>query len=222
MSLFTFSYKLIHFFETKFSKKKEGNKKLSDPRMSMGESLLVNNFYLNVRNPVKEKTYLKIGDACMIDGTFTFETPNGAVTIGDRVFIGKGNVICINKVDIASDVFISWGCYIFDNDSHSLDYRHRLIDMQNHLNDWKNGLQDCNTTKDWGNVNSAAIKICRYVWIGMECKILKGVTIGEGAIVGAGSVVTKDVEPWTIVAGNPAKIVKIIPVELRKSDIQIH
>ena len=42
----------------------------------------------------------------------------------------------------------------------------------------------------------------------MNCIILKGVTIGEGAIVGAGSVVTKDVPAWTVVAGNPAKIVK--------------
>ena len=42
----------------------------------------------------------------------------------------------------------------------------------------------------------------------MNCIILKGVTIGEGAIVGAGSVVTKDVPAWTVVAGNPARVVK--------------
>ena len=46
--------------------------------------------------------------------------------------------------------------------------------------------------------------------IGMNCIILKGVTIGEGAIVGAGSVVTKDVPAWTVVAGNPAIFVKKI------------
>jgi galactoside O-acetyltransferase len=46
--------------------------------------------------------------------------------------------------------------------------------------------------------------------------VLKGVTIGEGAIVGARSVVTKDVPPWTIAAGNPARVVKEIPFELRK------
>ena len=48
-------------------------------------------------------------------------------------------------------------------------------------------------------------------WIGFNSIILKGVTIGEGAIVGAGSVVTKDVPPYTIVAGNPARIVREIP-----------
>ena len=64
--------------------------------------------------------------------------------------------------------------------------------------------------KDWSNVNSAPITICDDAWIGMNCIILKGVTIGEGAIVGAGSVVTKDVPAWTVVAGNPARVVKKI------------
>ena len=46
------------------------------------------------------------------------------------------------------------------------------------------------------------------VWIGMDATILKGVTIGENSIVAAGSLVTKDVEPNTIVGGNPAKTIK--------------
>ena len=46
------------------------------------------------------------------------------------------------------------------------------------------------------------------MWIGFESVILAGVTIGEGAIVGAKSVVRKDVEPWTVVAGNPAVVIK--------------
>ena len=49
------------------------------------------------------------------------------------------------------------------------------------------------------------------MWIGFDVTILKGVTIGEGAVIGAKSVVTKDVEPWTVVAGNPAVVVKYLP-----------
>ncbi|MBK8021791.1 MAG: hypothetical protein IPK19_10285 [Chloroflexi bacterium] len=54
----------------------------------------------------------------------------------------------------------------------------------------------------------APIRICDKAWIGFNAVILKGVTIGEGAIVGAGSVVTKDVPAWTVVAGNPARIIR--------------
>lgn len=54
----------------------------------------------------------------------------------------------------------------------------------------------------------APITVEDGVWIGARAIILPGVTIGEGAVVGAGSVVTKDVEPWTVVGGNPAKVIK--------------
>ncbi|MFM6860620.1 MAG: DapH/DapD/GlmU-related protein [Dolichospermum sp.] len=46
------------------------------------------------------------------------------------------------------------------------------------------------------------------VWIGSGCQILDGITIGKGAIIGAGSVVTKDVEPYSVVAGVPSKLIK--------------
>jgi maltose O-acetyltransferase len=49
------------------------------------------------------------------------------------------------------------------------------------------------------------------VWIGNRAIILPGVTIGAGAVVGAGSVVTRDVPPFTVVAGNPAKVLKALP-----------
>lgn len=57
------------------------------------------------------------------------------------------------------------------------------------------------------------ITICNDVWVGAGAIILNGITIGEGAVVGAGSVVTKDVEPYTIVAGNPAKKIKDVNIE---------
>ena len=57
--------------------------------------------------------------------------------------------------------------------------------------------------------------ICDKSWIGFNSILLKGITIGEGAIIGAGSVVTKDVPPWTIVAGNPAQIIREISLNER-------
>lgn len=54
------------------------------------------------------------------------------------------------------------------------------------------------------------VHICRRAWIGAGATILPGVTVGENSVVGAGSVVTRDVEPNTIVAGNPAKLIRKI------------
>ena len=72
--------------------------------------------------------------------------------------------------------------------------------------------------KDWSNVQITPVVICDRSWIGARSIILKGVTIGEGAIVGAGSVVTSDVPPWTIVGGNPARVIRALTDEERKAD----
>jgi len=61
---------------------------------------------------------------------------------------------------------------------------------------------------DGNNVESGAVEIGDHVWIGERVIILKGVTIGDDSIIGAGSVVTKDVSKNVIVAGNPAKYIR--------------
>ena len=96
-----------------------------------------------------------------------------------------------------------------DNNAHSLKWSERKNDVL----DWKRGIEEnkIGAYKVWENVKSAPIIIKDKSWIGFEVVILKGVTIGEGAIVASRSVVTKDVSAWTIVAGNPAKVVRIIP-----------
>jgi len=77
---------------------------------------------------------------------------------------------------------------IFDNNSHGLSYENR----------------------DMSKDDVAPIIIEDHAWIGMNSIILKGVTIGKGAVVAAGSIVTKDVPPMTLVAGNPARIIRRI------------
>lgn len=57
------------------------------------------------------------------------------------------------------------------------------------------------------------IKICKNVWLGEGVKVLKGVTIGENSVIGAGSIVTKDIPANVIAAGNPAKIINKLPLK---------
>lgn len=153
---------------------------------------------------------IEIGEASMVGCNFIFESEGGFIKIGKRTFINEGtNLISRNYIEIGNDVTIGWGCYIYDHNSHSLNWEDRIDDIKNVRDDYLAG-RSFIYSKDWSNVKSAPIKICDRAWIGFDALIMKGVTVGEGAIVAAKSVVTKDVSPWTIVAGNPARIVKNI------------
>lgn len=171
-------------------------------------SILTNTFSLRLDVP-KDKVYLTIDKDCIIGGSFIFESQEGYVSIGEKTYIGNSTFICRTNIDIGNNVTIAWGCTIYDHDSHSLDYLERRKDISDEFTNIKAGKNFIHN-KNWNVVNTQPIKICDDAWIGMNCIVLKGVIIGEGAIVGAGSVVTKDVPAWTVVAGNPAKVVKYL------------
>lgn len=177
--------------------------------ISFKTSSNIRNLNISVRNPSKGKKYILIGENCHITGNFIFEIKEGKITIGNRTFIGGGTFICIDEIQIGSDVMFSWGCTVVDNNSHS----HIWSERKNDVTDWKSGLDEnkIGAYKDWSSVKRGKIIIKDKAWIGFNSIILKGVTIGEGAIVGAGSVISKDVPDWTVVAGNPAKIIREIP-----------
>ncbi|MCH5225010.1 MAG: acyltransferase [Muribaculaceae bacterium] len=129
--------------------------------------------------------------------------------MGDNCYIGNSSFISVSEIIIGNNVTIAWGCTIYNHNSHSLDYLDRRKDLIDQRNDYFNK-KPLTRSKDWSKVITKPIIIEDDVWIGFNCIILKGVKIGEGAIVAAGSVVTKDVQPWTMVGGNPAKLIKHI------------
>lgn len=172
-------------------------------------TILLPSFDIRLDNPVLNRVYLQIGKDCVINGQFIFESSEGSIKIGHHCHIGQSKLISRSMIEIGNNVTIAWDCTIYDHDSHSLNYMDRRQDIDLELEDIRNG-RSMTSNKDWSTVNSKPIHVEDDVWIGMNCIILKGVTIGRGAIVGAGSVVTKDVQPWTVVAGNPARIVKRI------------
>ena len=166
-------------------------------------------FNVDLRFPKQGHMYLETGSHCVLEGNYYFETSGGHIRIGDRVHIGNSSFISINEIMIEDDVTIAWDCLIYDHNSHSTDWEERKNDTEQEYQDICAGLNPI-ANKNWSVVKSAPIHICSKAWIGHGVTILKGVTIGEGAIVGAGSGVTKDVEPWTIVGGNPAKLIRRI------------
>jgi acetyltransferase-like isoleucine patch superfamily enzyme len=180
-----------------------------------GDSHFFKNFYLSVAKPVDKNIYLNIGDDSILDCKVIFETHTGQVKVGNNAYIGASNIICKSKVEFGDNVFVAWGCYFYDHDSHSIDYREREKDITQQLLDYRAGKHFIEN-KNWEVVNTKPITIEANAWIGMNCIILKGVTIGEGAIIGAGSVVTRNIPAWTVAGGNPAKIIKEIPDEYRR------
>ena len=164
-------------------------------------------FNLDLRDPDEAKTYLTIGADSFIGGSFVFERGSGHISIGERVHIGASTFISVDGIEIGDDVTIAWGCTVYDHNSHSTDWLQRRSDTSREISDLRSGAPSI-ASKDWSCVKAMPITIKDKAWIGFNCIVLKGVTIGEGAVVGAGSVVTKDVEPWTVVGGNPAKVLK--------------
>lgn len=196
--------KIIQFFH------KRNLDKLKTFYRVTNNTILTRAFNIRLDNPVPDRKYLTIGADCIISGNFIFESREGKITVGDHTYIGSSMFISRSAITIGNNVTIAWGCTIYDHDSHSLDYLERRKDIDDELRDIRAGASFI-ANKNWDCVNSRPIHIHDDAWIGMNCIILKGVTVGRGAIVGAGSVVTRDVPPWTLVAGNPARVIKELP-----------
>ena len=118
-------------------------------------------------------------------------TPTARIRLGDRVGLSNSVIVAGNSIEIGEDTIIGSGVMILDNDFHVMGTGFSWV-------------SECST-------NSKPIKIGRGCFIGSRSMILKGVTLGDRAIIGAGAVVTKDVPAYSLAAGNPARIVRTIP-----------
>jgi acetyltransferase-like isoleucine patch superfamily enzyme len=154
---------------------------------------------------MRASSKLSVGEGSIVEGSLISEREGSEIIIGANTFIGESLIASANRIEIGDDVLIAWGCNIVDHNSHSIVWRDRQMDVRN----WYVG------RKDWSHVITKPVRIGDKCWIGFNVAILKGVQIGEGAVIGAGSVVTKDVSPWTVVVGNPARMVREISVEDR-------
>jgi acetyltransferase-like isoleucine patch superfamily enzyme len=141
--------------------------------------------------------FKKLGKSVMIDYQTYFRYPR-KISIGSNVSINRGTKIFASyhykeaEIIIGNDISIGPEVVIF-----SAGHDHQFINLPD---------------------IAKTIKINDCVWIGGRSVILPGVEIGEGAVIGAGSIVTKNIPPYTIAAGNPAKAIKPRTIKSQQSN----
>jgi len=118
-------------------------------------------------------------------------TSTARLTLGDRVGISSSTIVAGNSIEIGEDTILGAGSLVLDNDFHAPGPGFSWLTEY--------------------SKNSKPVKIGRGCFIGARSIILKGVTLGDRVIIGAGSVVTKDIPAYSIAAGNPARIFGTIP-----------
>ena len=156
-----------------------------------------------LHNLLDDKNAISIGNDTHILAELIVFPSGGSINIGNECYISESTRIwSFKSISIGNRVLISHGVNIFDSQTHSFSASKRnkhfkQIFSTGHPSDI--------------DLGEKPVVIEDDVWIACMSIILKGVHIGQGAVVAAGSVVTRDVPAWTIVAGNPASAIKTIP-----------
>lgn len=152
-----------------------------------------------LRNKMVGSLYLAKGAILEADAFDVYAGSRINVNAGAKLLLGSGYmnhdcvVDCFSSISIGRGVVISERVVIRDADNHTI--QSVAIETER---------KQISAEKP----STAPIVIQDHVWIGMNVMVLKGVTIGEGAVVAAGSLVNKDVPPYSLVAGVPAKVIK--------------
>jgi acetyltransferase-like isoleucine patch superfamily enzyme len=149
---------------------------------------------------------VRIGRGASIYKSTMFDLGRSAkINIGAYALVHGARMICDDEIEIGDYALISWNVVLMDSyrfDASPTIRRAQLVQRAR--------------GEEWLSLSQSKarpIRIGCKVWIGFDACVLPGVTIGDGAIIGARSVVIQDVPPYTIVAGNPAQVVRQIDRE---------
>lgn len=161
-------------------------KALGRPRINVslgGKATIGNNFYIRTG-----QAYTEVGSL----GSRILVGPKGILKIGNNVGMSNATIVADCSVTIGDHVMIGGGVQIFDTNFHSTDPAIRTSGHE---------------TRD--DVKTAPVVIGNHVFIGTNAIICKGVTLGDNAIVAAGSVVVKSIPAGEVWGGNPAKFISV-------------
>lgn len=186
-------WKMNEMLKKKILKKKM-MRELHKRNVVYGKNLVINGEIL-----LSDKLNLELGDNVKINSgsinpvgheisTYFYTVGDARIVIGNNVGISNTTFVARTGIHIEDDVLIGGGCMIFDTDFHPLSYQSRI-------------------SNDQSKIQSEPVHICKGAFIGARSLIMKGVTVGEYSVIGAGSVVTKSVPDNEVWAGNPAKFI---------------
>ena len=141
----------------------------------------------------------------------------GRVEVGNDSIIGGAQIVSRHSVIIGARCLSSWNVFIQDFDAHPIDASSRRLQVEKMVADFRPVFSkkeaQAQSESLW-DFPGEAVSIGDDVWIGSNVTILKGATIGAGCVIGAGSVVLKGQYPAnSLLAGNPAKVVKTLQKE---------
>jgi acetyltransferase-like isoleucine patch superfamily enzyme len=142
---------------------------------------------------------LRVGRCTTIWRASLAADEDAVIEIGDYCYIANASLVCSERIQIGSRVMIAGGVTIADSDFHPLAPAARLADTVAH--------SPVGDRARRPRIETRPVRIEDDVWIGYNATILKGVTVGAGALVGPGALVLRDVPPGVEVAGNPAVVV---------------
>lgn len=175
------------------------------PNVHWGDGVFIETAQIFRFNKSKHERAIELGNHVSAYAGCSFSIgPNGTCKVGDFTLLNGAIIMAEERIEIGSYCLISWSVGIADSDFHPIDPALRRQDamaLAPFLPD----------RPQRPTIKTKPVVIEDDVWIGMGAVILKGVRIGKGSIVAAGAIVSKDVPPNSIVAGNPAQVVKQIP-----------
>jgi len=160
-----------------------------------------------VRNPIGDNDRIRLGRHTLVEGELAVCEYGGRIEIGEHSYVGRGaHVWSGESVKIGSYVLLAHNVNVTDTNTHQLSALERA---EHFLRTDVHGQPFLK-----GSIKTGPVEISDHAWLNFGVAVLRGVNIGEGAIIGACSVVTKHVPPYTLAVGNPARVVREIPRDI--------
>jgi acetyltransferase-like isoleucine patch superfamily enzyme len=170
------------------------------PNVQIGSETVITGDYTFKRFRTRVDPGLIIGSHCTMDGVHFALGEDARASIGDYCYFTNAVLLCELELRIGSYVVIGWNATIADTDFHPIAPAERILDAV--------ACSPLSKGRPRPHIERQGVIIEDDVWIGPNATILKGVRIGAGAFIEAGTLVTRDVPPRARVIGNPAQVTR--------------